>query len=83
MAKAVSKKSIVTKGVAKKAAPVKKEKEIKIKYADKSAGQPEMFLIFEKLKKLMEPYAKGSIKAHEGTYGQINLVSHKPVEIAG
>ncbi len=89
--KSVAKKS-VTK-VAKKAAPPKKKKEAKPekqersvnrKYADKSAGQPDMLDIFEAIKKLMLPYdKKRGLVMHMGTSGQANLVSHKPVVIAG
>lgn len=61
-----------------------KKKTIEIKYADKSAGQPAMVEIFEALKALLVPYFhKREIQAHEATYGQINLVSHKPVLING
>ena len=80
MAKTSAKKKVLEN---KTTSHQKKKKEVKLKYEDKSAGQPEMILIFERLKKLLKPYAKGVIKAYEATYGQINLVSHKPVEIAG
>jgi len=66
--------------------PVKKpslKREIKIKYEDKSAGQPELVLLFEEIKKLLLPYAKGSIKLHGGDKGKILLVSEKKVEVAG
>lgn len=90
--KSVAKKSLTK--VAKKAAPHKKKKEAKpekkersinLKYADKSAGQPEEMLdIFEAIKKLMLPYdKKRELVMHMGTIGQANLVSHKPVVIAG
>ncbi len=54
-----------------------------MKYTDKSAGQPEMVLIFEKLKSLMMPFEKGAIKVHGGTGGQISLISHKAIEVQG
>jgi len=76
-------KKVATKTV-KATKPAKKEVTINIKYADKSAGQPELVIIFEEIKKLIQPYAnKGALKLHAPTGGQLNLVSHKPVEIAG
>ncbi|HLK29087.1 MAG TPA: hypothetical protein VKT28_10960 [Puia sp.] len=54
-----------------------------IKYEDKSAGQPAIVLIFEEIKKLLLPYAKGSIKLHGGDNGKIILISEKNIEIAG
>lgn len=81
--KAAPKKSV--KKVAKAAKPVKKkEATINIKYADKSAGQPELVVIFDAIRKMVLPYAnKRALKLHENTGGQFNLVSHKPVTIAG
>jgi len=70
MAKAVAKKS------------QRKTEAKPIKYADKSAGQPELIPIFNKLVKLMEPFAKGSIKKSGGKEGQFGLTSKKTVEIA-
>jgi len=54
-----------------------------LKYADKSAGQPELIPIFETLKKLLLPYVKGPIKLRGGEGGQMALVSEKEIEIAG
>ena len=54
-----------------------------IKYTDKSAGQPELVLVFEAIKKLMIPYAKGSLKLKGGDGGQVALISDKPVVIEG
>ena len=54
-----------------------------LKYADKSAGQPELIPIFETLKKLLLPYVKGPIKLRAGDGGQIALVSEKESEVAG
>lgn len=81
-------KKTATKKLAKKTAktakPDKKEKTINIKYSDKSAGQPELVIIFEAIKKMVLPYEKkGAFKLHASTGGQFNLVSHQPVEIAG
>jgi hypothetical protein len=81
-------KKTAPKKVAKKAVittkPKKKEATINIKYADKSAGQPELVVIFDAIRKMALPYAnKRALKLHENTGGQFNLVSHKPVEIAG
>jgi hypothetical protein len=57
--------------------------DIGIKYTDKSAGQPELVLVFEAIKKLMIPYAKGSLKLKGGDGGQVALISDKPVVIEG
>jgi hypothetical protein len=81
-------KKTAPKKVAKKAVttikPKKKEATINIKYDDKSAGQPELAVIFDAIRKMVLPYAnKRALKLHENTGGQFNLVSHKPVEIAG
>lgn len=76
-------KKVVKKVDVKKATPEKKKKEIKIKYADKSAGQPEMVIIFEQIKKLLLPYVKGSLELVGGNGGMLCLVSQKPVEIQG
>jgi hypothetical protein len=89
MAKAI--KKAVVKKVAKKVVPKKvavkkvaeKKTEVKIKYEDKSAGQPELVVVFNELVKLMKPYAKAPIELHGGTGGKIILVSRKPVEIDG
>ncbi|MEN9686072.1 MAG: hypothetical protein RLZZ28_1858 [Bacteroidota bacterium] len=83
--KAAKKKA--EKPLTKKAAPEKKTKpelSINIKYTDKGAGQPELVIIFEAIKKMLEPYAgKRDLVMHGGKDGQLNLVSHKPVVIAG
>lgn len=82
--KAVIKKVAVKKVAAKSVKPAKKEHTISIKYADKSAGQPELVKIFDAIKKMMLPYdKKGSLVLHAATGGQVHLVSHKPVEIEG
>jgi hypothetical protein len=84
--KVASKKVAVPKKTApKKSAPDSKEtKTIQIKYSDKSAGQPELVVIFDKIKKMMEPYdKKRSLVLHADKPSQAILVSHKPVEIAG
>jgi hypothetical protein len=59
------------------------KKEIKIKYEDKSAGQPEFVLIFDEIKKLLLPYVKGTIKLHGGDKGKIILVSEKKNKVEG
>ncbi len=84
--KAVAKKTAVKKSVAAKVVSKKTtnaKSETGIKYDDKSAGQPELIPIFNELKKLMLPYAKGSIKQRGGEGGQMMLVSEKSVEIMG
>ncbi|MES2004715.1 MAG: DUF1801 domain-containing protein [Bacteroidota bacterium] len=83
IAKKATKKAAPSKAVSVQK-PEKKERSINIKYADKSEGQPELLEIFEAIKKLMLPYdKKRNLVMHMGTGGQANLVSHKPVVIAG
>jgi hypothetical protein len=69
--------------VAKKTAPKKAvtKKEVKIKYSDKSAGQPELKIIFEALVKLLLPYNKGTIALSGGKDGKIILTSVKEIVI--
>lgn len=54
-----------------------------IKYTDKSAGQPELIPIFNELKKLIAPYAKGHLIVRGDQPGQYGLGSDKPIEVAG
>src|SRR5262245_52392050 len=61
---------------------LQEKSETGIKYADKSAGQPELTPIFEAIKKLLLPYEKGAIKLISSG-GQVGLISKKPVEILG
>ena len=73
---------VLTKKAVPKKTAVKKEKPV-MKYSDKSAGQPELVLIFERIKQLMLPYEKGVMKLHGGKDGQVHLISHKPIEFEG
>jgi hypothetical protein len=72
-----------------RAAPPKKKsgkpvkKELKIKYEDKSPGQPALAELFQELSRLLEPYAKGSLEKHGGSGGKLALISNKEVEIGG
>ena len=61
----------------------KKSAEKTVKYSDKSAGQPELIPIFETIKALMKPYAKGTIVEQGGEGGMYGLISKKAVEIEG
>lgn len=81
-AKTPAKKVAVKKVVAKKTASQQRA-ETGYKYSDKSAGQPELVVIFDELKKLLLSYEKGNMKVRGGEGGQIALVNEKPVEIAG
>lgn len=91
MTKATAAKSSAKKAPAKKSVPEKvatkktaKKKELKIKYEDKSKGQPkELVTIWNNIRELMEPYAKGDMKVLGGKGGQYSLVNHKPYEEAG
>jgi hypothetical protein len=78
--KATSKKSS-SKKVSKRSGHPKDE--IKIKYSDKSPGQPQLVPIFEEIKKILAPYEKGTMKFFGGSDGKVALVSKKPVEILG
>ena len=77
------KKKAASKTAVQKVKPEKPKKEIKIKYADKSAGQPELVPIFENIKKMLLPYQKGSLEMIGGNGGMLCLVSQKPVVIEG
>ncbi|TGL49037.1 DUF1801 domain-containing protein [Leptospira wolffii] len=66
----------------RKAASKSKEPKA-IKYTDKSPGQPELVPIFEEIKRLLLPYAKGSIRIRGEAGGQINLVSEKEILVNG
>jgi len=57
--------------------------DIKIKYSDKSSGQPQLVPIFEEINKMLAPYEKGTLKLFGGSDGKVALVSKKPVEILG
>ncbi len=88
--KAAPKKAIHPKPAGKKADSKKSNaksasatSETGIKYSDKSAGQPQLVPIFEAIKKLLLPYAKGAMKVRGGTGGQMVLINEKPVEIDG
>ena len=88
--KAAPKKAITT---TKKSAATAPKKAVKtklkagkplLKYEDKSKGQPkELQDIFESIKKMLLPYAKGNMQVHGGDGGQITVISHKPVTIMG
>ncbi len=86
--KAVAKKTS-SKAPAKKAAKAtakKKDNEkgaIGIKYSDKSAGQSHLVTIFEEIKKLMLPYAKGNLVMRGGVGGQMAIVNETELEIYG
>jgi len=56
---------------------------IGIKYADKSAGQPGMVIIFNEIRKLLLHYEKGTIKVLGGKEGKILLISKKEIVISG
>lgn len=83
-AKKKAAKPVAKKAAAKKTGAVSGGKtETGIKYSDKSAGQPELVPIFDKLKKLLLPYEKGSIVKRGGEGGQIIMVSERPFEFQG
>ena len=63
--------------------PTPSKDAIKIKYSDKSPGQPQLIPIFEEIKKMLAPYEKGTMKLFGGSEGKVALVSKKPVEILG
>lgn len=82
---AEKKSASVSKGSGPKATgrTPKKSIEKTIKYSDKSVGQPELIPIFENIKALMKPYAKGAIVEQGGDGGMYGLISKKAVEVEG
>src|SRR6478736_1805075 len=79
-----------SKAATKRSSPINVSKKsarpkdgIKIKYSDKSPGQPQLIPIFEEIKKMLAPYKKGTMKLSGGFDGKVALVSKKPVEILG
>ena len=84
IAKTPKKAAVKSTTVVKKAAPKKEKEGPKIKYADKSNGQPEMQVIFETIKQLMLPYdKKGALKLYGGSGGKIVLNSERPIVVNG
>lgn len=83
-AKKTTQKVTAKKVAAKTTAPgEKKELSVNIKYNDKSAGQPELVVIFEKIRKMMAPYDRKRALVLHSKPSQALLVSHKPVTIDG
>jgi len=76
--KAATKRSSTNKS-SKKSGELKAE--MKVKYSDKSHGQPQLVPIFEEIKKMLAPYKKGTMKLLGGAGGRVSLVSQRPVEI--
>jgi hypothetical protein len=66
--KAVTKKSSVNKQSKRLN---QSRNESGIKYSDKSPGQPQLFPIFEEIKKMLAPYKKGTIKLSGGFDGKV------------
>lgn len=56
---------------------------IGIKYADKSAGQPELVPIFNTIARLLKAHAGGELKIKGGEDGQIVLGRLSPIVIDG
>ena len=83
--KTVAKKAVVKTAVKKNASKNSntKEEKFKIKYEDKSGGQPQLLPIFENLKKLFLPYIKGDMKLHGGHGGKATLINERPLVIDG
>jgi hypothetical protein len=80
---ATSKAATKRSSTSKSKEPGRSKDEIKIKYSDKSPGQPQLVPIFEVIKKMLAPYEKGTMKLLGGAGGQVSLVSKKPIEILG
>ncbi len=78
--KTATKKPETTKKVSDKGTA---QKEKKIKYEDKSKGQPDLVPIFNAIKALMLPYEKGDMKVEGGTGGQMQLINKRAVVIDG
>ena len=76
MAKLISKKAAIKKAAPKKKKAVSKtpvSKATGMRYKDKSAGQEHLLPIFEEIKTLLLPYAKGSIEMRGGTGGECGV----------
>jgi hypothetical protein len=54
-----------------------------VKYADKSAGQPELVTLFSKIKKIISAYAGANYTVKADKPGHYELYYGKEVEIAG
>ena len=54
-----------------------------IKYSDKSEGQPELLILFNEMKELLRPYAKGNYILSGDKPGQYEIYYKKEVEIPG
>jgi hypothetical protein len=54
-----------------------------IKYSDKSKGQPELVILFDAMKEIMRPYAKGNFVIHEDKPGNYGIYYNKEVEMFG
>jgi hypothetical protein len=54
-----------------------------IRYADKSAGQPEMVKIFASLRQIMSMFVKGNFIAKDDLPGNYSIYYNNPVEISG
>jgi hypothetical protein len=54
-----------------------------IKYSDKSKGQPELVNLFNEVKEIMHPFAKGNYLIHEDKPGNYSIYYNKEVEMFG
>jgi hypothetical protein len=54
-----------------------------IKYSDKSAGQPEMSIIFQALKKILSVYVKGNYIVKEDKPGCYSVYYGKEIDLEG
>ena len=54
-----------------------------IKYTDKSKGQPELVLLFSKIKELMQPFVRGNYVLSADKPGHYEIYYRKEVEILG
>ena len=64
-------------------AKAKKPEGVGIKYSDKSAGQPELVPIFDKIARNLKTHAGGNLVIRGGKDGQVALMTTKPVVIDG
>src|SRR4051794_3592486 len=74
--------TVNTATTGQKTARTGKKKSKEIKYEDKSAGQPQLVVIFDRIKALMKSYAKGVIREREKP-GAYSLVIESQIEVAG
>src|ERR1700690_607524 len=73
----------IKKEVRKTEIKKKNSKRKLLKYSDKSAGQPELLPIFDRIKNLIKKYEKNNFEPRNEKPGSYSLYCVAPIEIAG